>query len=98
MNQFPPPPPKSDHQRQRIERVDSTTSSYPRPAKWESLFEPDDMTPTPIFIALMSTLFSHLDPMHTGYLSPEVYSRFLKVLGHLLSKNICGFQTRLEFQ
>jgi len=86
LNQFPPSPPKSV--RQRIERVDSTAPSYPRPAKWEPLFE-NDGTPTPIFVALMSTVFSHLDPRHTGYLTPEIYSGFLDVQGVALEENVC---------
>ncbi|MBA7581814.1 hypothetical protein ES708_23725 [subsurface metagenome] len=63
--------------------------SYPRPAKWEPLFEEDSSTPTPIFVALMSTVFAHLDPRHTGYLSPEVYSGFLDLQGVETSNNIC---------
>jgi hypothetical protein len=91
MNQFPPFPPSPPKSvRQRIEKVDSTAPSYPRPAKWELLFEADH-TPTPIFVALMSTVFSHLDPQHTGYLSPEVYSGFLDVQGYPLFGNICRF-------
>jgi hypothetical protein len=89
LNQFPPSPPKSV--RQGIERIDSMAPSYPRPAKWEPLFEEDFSTPTPIFVALMSTVFAHLDPRHTGYLSPEVYSGFLDLQGVETSNNICKF-------
>ncbi|PVH78901.1 hypothetical protein DL98DRAFT_655779 [Cadophora sp. DSE1049] len=78
---LPPSPPKSV--RGVIERVNSqaaTDPSYPQPDKWETLFE-EDSTPTPIFIALMSTIFSRLDPEHTGFLSPETYSEFLETQG-----------------
>ncbi|KAK0107436.1 hypothetical protein ONS96_003253 [Cadophora gregata f. sp. sojae] len=78
---LPPSPPKSI--RRGVERVDSqaaTTPSYPQPEKWEALFE-EDATPAPIFIALMSTIFSRLDPEHTGFLSPETYSKFLETQG-----------------
>jgi hypothetical protein len=91
LNQFPPSPPKSV--RQDIERIDSMAPFYPRPAKWEALFEEDSSTPTPttIFVALISTVFAHLDPRHTGYLSPEVYSGFLDLQGVKTSNNICKF-------
>jgi hypothetical protein len=73
-----------------MEQVDSTAPSYSRPANWEPLFG-NDSGPTPIFVALMSTVFSHLDPQHTGYLSPEIYSGFLDVQGYPLTENICEF-------
>ncbi|CZT45774.1 uncharacterized protein RSE6_06120 [Rhynchosporium secalis] len=69
--------------RRGIERVDSTAAtvpSYPQPEKWEALFD-GDSTPTPIFVALMSTIFNHLDTDHTGFLSPETYSDFLDTQG-----------------
>jgi len=86
VNTLPPSPPKSV--RQGLERFDSTAPSYPRPANWVPLFE-DDSTPTPIFVALMSTIFSYLDPEHTGYLSPEKYSEFLNVQGYEVAINLC---------
>lgn len=86
VNSLPPSPPKSF--RHGLDRVDSSAPSYPRPAKWEPLFETDG-TPTPIFVALMSTIFSHLDPNHTGYLRPETYSAFLDVQGCDLDSNSC---------
>ncbi|KAF8849512.1 hypothetical protein BDZ45DRAFT_680466 [Acephala macrosclerotiorum] len=78
VNNLPPSPPKSV--RGGINRTDSEAPSYPRPAEWKQLFGADG-TPTPIFVALMSTIFGHLDPEHTGYLTPEVYSAFLDVQG-----------------
>ncbi|KUJ11387.1 uncharacterized protein LY89DRAFT_739575 [Mollisia scopiformis] len=84
VNSLPPSPPKCVLR--GIERVDSSAPSYPRPAKWESLFEADG-TPRPIFVALMSTIFSHLDPDHTEYLRPETYSAFLDVQGCDLELN-----------
>lgn len=85
LNQLPPSPPKSV--RHGLERFDSSAPTYARPNKWESLFATDS-TPTPIFIALMSTLFAHLDPDHTGYVSPEVYSSFLDIQGYQWTANI----------
>ena len=85
---LPPSPPKSI--RGGVERVDSQaaiTPSYPQPENWEALFE-EDATPTPIFIALMSTIFSLLDPEHTGFLSPERYSEFLEIQG-CMESNVC---------
>ncbi|KAH6723579.1 hypothetical protein BKA61DRAFT_453736, partial [Leptodontidium sp. MPI-SDFR-AT-0119] len=78
---LPPSPPRSI--RREIERVDSEaaiTPSYPQPEKWEALFD-SESTSTPIFVAFMSTIFSHLDPKHTGFLSPEIYSQFLETQG-----------------
>ncbi|KAH7354663.1 hypothetical protein BKA65DRAFT_394945, partial [Rhexocercosporidium sp. MPI-PUGE-AT-0058] len=78
---LPPSPPRSI--KRGIERVDSTvatTPSYTQPEKWGAMFE-SDWTPTPIFVTLMSKIFSHLDPGHTGFLSPEVYSQFLEMQG-----------------
>jgi len=83
---FPPSPPRSI--RRNTEPEVGSAPSYPQPAEWELLFE-EDCTPTPNFIALMSTIFSHLDPGHTGYLSPETYSGFLDVQGYKLEGNIC---------
>ncbi|CZR65903.1 uncharacterized protein PAC_15803 [Phialocephala subalpina] len=86
VNDMPPSPPKSV--RGGINRIDSEAPSYPRLAEWESLFGADG-TPTPIFVALMSTIFGHLDPEHTGYLTPEVYSAFLDVQGCESDVNRC---------
>lgn len=87
---LPPSPPRSV--RRSIERVDSQaaiTPSYPQPDKWEALFEAD-LTPTPIFVALMSTIFSHLDPEHIGFLRPETYSQFLETQG-CVESNVCMY-------
>ncbi|RDW60030.1 hypothetical protein BP5796_11636 [Coleophoma crateriformis] len=81
---LPPSPPKSVHH--GIEREDSSMPSYPEPANWEPLFEAD-LTPKPIFVALMSTIFGKLDSEHTGYLTPEVYSSFLDLQGTDLQNN-----------
>ncbi|EKD21029.1 uncharacterized protein L3040_004647 [Drepanopeziza brunnea f. sp. 'multigermtubi'] len=77
---IPPSSPKSVGAGIDSEDTDAAPS-HPRPASWEPLFEDDATTPTPIFVALMSTIFSHLDPMHTGFLNPEVYSGFLDAQG-----------------
>ncbi len=86
INQFPPSQPKSV--RQGIECFDSTAPSYPRPASWEPLFKVDSTT-TPIFVAFMSTIFGHLDPTYTEFLSPKVYSNFLDLQGFELGSNFC---------
>ncbi|CAG8957252.1 hypothetical protein HYFRA_00009454 [Hymenoscyphus fraxineus] len=77
---FPPSPPKSVD-------VDGSAPSYPIPETWEPLFAADS-TPAPIFIALMGTIFSCLDPRHTGFLTPEVYSDFLDVQGYQWTANV----------
>lgn len=69
-------------------RMESQAPSYPMPNKWEPLFEADS-TPNSIFVALMSTIFSQLDPEHTGVLRPETYSDFLDLQGYELGSNIC---------
>lgn len=93
INTLPPSPPKSV--RQGIERIDSSAPSYPVPVKWEPLFEADG-TPTPIFVVLMSTLFGHLDPDHTGYLRPETYSAFLDAQGCGLEQNSCKMVPKFQ--
>lgn len=87
VNTLPPSPPKSVGQ--GVDSIDSSAPSYPVPVKWEPLFESDG-TPTPIFVVLMSTLFSHLDPEHTGYLNPETFSAFLDIQGCDLKDNSCN--------
>ncbi|PBP26276.1 hypothetical protein BUE80_DR002800 [Diplocarpon rosae] len=85
--ELPLSPPGS--RRSTIETVGSAASApqYPVPESWTPFFESDG-TPTPIFVALMSTLFSRLDPEHTGFLSPENYSGFLDVQGVEMGANI----------
>jgi hypothetical protein len=85
---LPPSPPQYVTEE---ENYDNQIPSYPQPAEWEALFEADS-TPTPIFIAFMSTIFGHLDPKHAGYLAPEVYSDFLDVQGYELASNICEYR------
>jgi hypothetical protein len=79
---MPPSPPRS------VDLLDYAAPMYPMPTKWEPLFAADS-TPTPTFIALMSTIFSHLDSLHTGYLSPETYSDFLDIQGYQWNENVC---------
>jgi len=81
--ELPPSPPKSVYQ-----GLESQAPSYPQPASWQPFFEADS-TPTPIFIAFMSTVFSHLDPHHRGALTPEIYSDFLDSQGYELGSNVC---------
>jgi hypothetical protein len=80
---LPPSPPKS------INLLDDAAPPmYPMPTAWEPLFAADS-TPTPVFISLMSTIFSHLDPNRTGYISPETYSDFLDAQGYQWNANVC---------
>ncbi|KAK6584731.1 hypothetical protein PZA11_002955 [Diplocarpon coronariae] len=84
---LPLSPPGS--RRSTLETVGSAAPApqYPVPESWTAFFE-KDYTPTPIFVALMSTLFSRLDPEQTGFLSPENYSAFLEVQGVEFGANI----------
>ncbi|THV03380.1 hypothetical protein K435DRAFT_835946 [Dendrothele bispora CBS 962.96] len=54
---------------------------------WTALFM-SDMTPTTNFLKLLNAIFSSLDNQCTGYLTPEVYSRFLDDLGYEDESNI----------
>ncbi|TVY84781.1 hypothetical protein LSUE1_G001405 [Lachnellula suecica] len=85
MSPFPLPPPKPVRRTTGMEPGEAP--SYQQPSQWEPLFEADS-TPTANFVALMSTIFNHLDPEQTGYLSPEIYSGFLEVQGYSLNSNI----------
>ncbi|KAE8445918.1 hypothetical protein EG329_012697 [Mollisiaceae sp. DMI_Dod_QoI] len=80
----PKSPPKSAHK--GMEQIDSSVHPYSRPATWEPLFGIDG-TPTPVFVALMSTIFGRLDPEHSGFLRPETYSAFLDLQGYDLNSN-----------
>lgn len=87
-SEIPPPHPPRPLLPQRTESQ-RLAPSYPRPDKWGPLFEADS-TPNSIFVALMSTIFSKLDPEHTGCLRPEVYAEFLDLQGYELGSNICS--------
>lgn len=82
LGNMPPSPPRS------VNLLDDTILKYPMPETWEPLFAADS-TPTAVFIALMSTIFVHLDSSHTGYLSPETYSGFLDTQGYQWNANVC---------
>ncbi|KAJ6452155.1 hypothetical protein DFH09DRAFT_1351754 [Mycena vulgaris] len=56
------------------------------PNAWGSFFH-DDMSPTPVFVHLMTTFFTYLDTGRTGYLVPEAYSRFLSDQGYVAQDN-----------
>ncbi|KAJ7640902.1 hypothetical protein B0H17DRAFT_1105209 [Mycena rosella] len=46
-----------------------------------------DLSPTPIFVHLMHTLFAYLDTGRTGFLVPEAYSHFLNDQGYVGEDN-----------
>ncbi|KAJ6520716.1 hypothetical protein DFH09DRAFT_1193920 [Mycena vulgaris] len=56
------------------------------PNAWGSFFL-DDMSPTPVFVHLMTAFFTYLDTGRTGYLVPEAYSRFLSDQGYVGQEN-----------
>lgn len=66
---------------------DEQEADFP-PECWEPMFSSDG-TPQPIFVSLMSELFSSLDPKSEGSLSPEQYSAYLEVQGVDTADNIC---------
>ncbi|ESK86298.1 hypothetical protein Moror_5057 [Moniliophthora roreri MCA 2997] len=53
---------------------------------WGSFFN-DDMSPTLVFSDLLNAVFSYLDTENTGYMLPEVYSKFLDDQGYLTHEN-----------
>lgn len=67
----------------------------PPPECWEPMFS-NDGTPQPIFISLMSELFSSLDSKAEGLLAPEQYSAYLEVQGVDTADNICMFLLHLS--
>ena len=79
-NHAPPPlPPRT-----------GSTSTSPNSSRWKLFFYPD-MNPTPTFTTLLGDIFSRLDPTNSGYLVPEVYSRFLDDLDYLPHENACTY-------
>ncbi|KAJ7164248.1 hypothetical protein C8R46DRAFT_309969 [Mycena filopes] len=53
---------------------------------WGPFFR-DDMSPTPAFTQLMSSILTHLDTGRTGYLVPEAFSTFLDDQAYPLEGN-----------
>ncbi|KAL4912393.1 hypothetical protein BDW62DRAFT_194659 [Aspergillus aurantiobrunneus] len=80
----PPPSRPLDPPQQNTEQHSRQQS---QPTSW-SPFLNGDMKPSPSFIRLVEELFHHLDPQHTGYLSPEVYSEYLEACGAPDNHNI----------
>ncbi|KAL0581495.1 hypothetical protein V5O48_000538 [Marasmius crinis-equi] len=68
-------------------RREQTLPSFEQAATAWGPFFNDDMTPTGVFSELMDAIFSYLDPKDTGYLLPEVYSRFLDDQGYMGQEN-----------
>ncbi|KAK0446435.1 uncharacterized protein EV420DRAFT_1570613 [Desarmillaria tabescens] len=54
---------------------------------WSPLFD-DYMDVTTVGDLFFNAIFTYLDPSYTGYLTPEVYSRFLDDQGYLLHENV----------
>ncbi|KAJ7164163.1 hypothetical protein C8R46DRAFT_1278205 [Mycena filopes] len=59
----------------------------PPPTAWGPFFN-QDMTPTPVFMQFMDSIFTYLDTQRTNTLTPEVYSRFLINQGYVGQQNI----------
>ncbi|KAI9372956.1 hypothetical protein BJX61DRAFT_552506 [Aspergillus egyptiacus] len=57
------------------------------PTGWTPLLN-EDRRPSASFLRLADELFARLDPQHTGYLSPEVYSDYLDACGAPMHHNI----------
>ncbi|KAK0208027.1 hypothetical protein DFS33DRAFT_1300795 [Desarmillaria ectypa] len=54
---------------------------------WGPLFD-GYMDVTAVGDSFFNAIFTYLDPSYTGYLTPEVYSRFLDDQGYLLHENV----------
>lgn len=59
-----------------------------QPSGWTHLSY-DNGEPTPLFEALLNDFFTVLDPQNTGYLTPEVFSSFLAVIGFTPTEDPC---------
>jgi hypothetical protein len=75
--EYTPPP------RQNSTQPQATTVSG-----WGPFFAAD-ASPTPVFSHLVNSIFTYLDKQSTGYLTPEVYSRFLINQGYVGQENAC---------
>ncbi len=106
----PPLPPRrastaSDQRSRRASASPTLSTNPPRPApsttprrtsqQWSALFD-GNMDVTPFGEMLFAAVFNHLDTSHTGYLSPEAYSRFLDDQGYQLHDNACELLPLLE--
>ncbi|KAJ7828925.1 hypothetical protein B0H14DRAFT_3718272 [Mycena olivaceomarginata] len=54
----------------------SVSPQPPMASGWGPFFA-EDMSPSPVFMQLMSSILAYLDTGRTGHLVPEAYSRFL---------------------
>jgi hypothetical protein len=52
-------------------------------------FDQSTLQPTASFMSLMTAIFERLDSNRTGFVTPEVYSGLLDVIGTPLSNNPC---------
>ncbi|KAJ6534136.1 hypothetical protein B0H19DRAFT_1185362 [Mycena capillaripes] len=65
----------------------SPGSTVAAPDGWNPFFDAD-MNPTPTFFELTSAIFTHLDTVNTGFLTPETYAQLLDDMGYPLQDNI----------
>jgi hypothetical protein len=69
-------------------RQNSTQPQGTTVSGWGPFFAAD-ASPTPVFSHLVDSIFTYLDKQSTGYLTPEVYSRFLVNQGYVGQENEC---------
>ncbi|KAJ6505677.1 hypothetical protein C8R47DRAFT_1192355 [Mycena vitilis] len=76
----PPLPPRhfpgTPQSTSSISTLSSVASSTYTAVGWAPFFTMD-MSPTPVFVQLMTSILAYLDTGRTGHLVPEAYSRFL---------------------
>jgi hypothetical protein len=87
---LPPRVVDPEHPQQLPHQDPPEYSELPLPTArgWTPLLT-EEMKPSPSFTRMMGELFQHLDPQHTGFLSPEVYSQYIEACGAPPSYNIC---------
>ncbi|KAH8900190.1 hypothetical protein GQ53DRAFT_869566 [Thozetella sp. PMI_491] len=66
-------------------------------AGWQPLFNGTTWTPNHDYVSLAQNIFAHLDPSHTGYLTPEAYSSLLDLLGVTGPRNVWRFAYQSAF-
>ncbi|KAL4770750.1 hypothetical protein BDW60DRAFT_191930 [Aspergillus nidulans var. acristatus] len=86
---LPPRVVDPEHPQQLPRQDPPEYSELPLPTArgWTPLLT-EEMKPSPSFTRVMGELFQHLDPQHTGFLSPEVYSQYIETCGAPPSYNI----------
>ncbi|KAF9467470.1 hypothetical protein BDZ94DRAFT_1040999 [Collybia nuda] len=81
-----PPPPLPPRSVPTNPPYPHTPGPAPIEQPWQ-IFVHADMSPTPVCVTLLNDIFTYLDPSNTGYLRPEVYSRFEDDMGCLPHEN-----------